>query len=88
MKTMLNIKIDKDIKDEAKKAADALGIPLSTVASALLRQFARDKEIHISLSYRPSDRLLQSIKEARDEHSKDEMKKHKTAGELFKSLSI
>lgn len=68
MKTMLNIKIDVDVKREAKKTAEAMGIPVSTVANILLRQFARDKEINISLTYRPTPYLEQAIKEAREEY--------------------
>jgi addiction module RelB/DinJ family antitoxin len=85
---MLNIKIDKEVKDEAKKIADVMGIPLGTIANILLRQFIRDKEINISLTYRPSRRLLDSIKEARDEYKDKNLKKYGTAEELFKSLSI
>jgi DNA-damage-inducible protein J len=88
MKTILNIKIDKEIKDEAKKIADAMGIPLGTITNLLLRQFIRDKELNVSLSYRPSKRLLDSIQEARIEFEKGDMKKYATADELFKSLSI
>lgn len=88
MKTILNIKIDKEIKDEAKKIADTMGIPLGTITNILLRQFIRDKEIHIALNYRPSDYLLESIADASKEYSKKEMKKYNTAEQLFKSLSI
>ncbi len=65
-----------------------MGIPLGTIANILLRQFIRDKEINISLSYRPSRRLLDSIQEARVEYKKKDMKKYTNADELFKSLSI
>ena len=88
MKTILNIKIDKEMKDEAKKIADAMGIPLGTITNILLRQFIRDKEINVSLAYKPSTRLVDSIKEADMEYKKGDMKKHKSASELFKALSI
>lgn len=88
MKTILNIKIDKEVKDEARKIADVMGIPLGTIANILLRQFIRDKEINISLSYRPSRKLLDSIEEAKNEYKRKNMKKYSTADELFKSLSI
>ncbi len=88
MKTILNIKIDKEMKDEAKKIADAMGIPLGTITNILLRQFIRDKEINVSLAYKPSTRLVDSIKEADMEYKKGTMKKHKSASELFKALSI
>jgi addiction module RelB/DinJ family antitoxin len=88
MKTMLNIKIDKKMKDEAKKIADTMGIPLGTITNILLRQFVRDKEINISLSYKPSKRLIESIDEADAEYKKGSMKEYKTSDELFKALSV
>lgn len=49
-KTVLNIKTDKDVKDEARRVASELGVPLSTVVNAYLKQFIRDKEVNLSLS--------------------------------------
>lgn len=39
MKTVLNIKTDKEVKERAKKLAMHLGIPLSTVVNAYLKEF-------------------------------------------------
>ncbi len=88
MKTMLNIKIDVDVKREAQKTAEAMGIPLGTIANILLRQFAREKEINLSLSYKPNDYLKQSIKEAEEEYRSGKLKPYKGTKELFKALSI
>ena len=40
--TTLTIKIDKKLRDDAKKTADRMGIPLTTAVSAMMRKFARD----------------------------------------------
>ncbi len=49
MKTMINIKADRDVKVKAQKIAKSLGMPLSTVINAYLNQFIRTKEVHFSL---------------------------------------
>ncbi len=49
MKTMINIKADRDIKIKAQKVAKKLGMPLSTVINAYLRDFVRTETVHFSL---------------------------------------
>lgn len=88
MKTMLNIKIDRSLKEEAKKTAEAMGIPLGTIANILLRQFVREKEINVSLSYKPSEYLKKTIKEAEAEYKSKKLKSYKGAKEMLKALSI
>lgn len=39
MKTVLNIKTDIEVKDQAKRLAGYLGIPLSTVVNSYLKEF-------------------------------------------------
>ncbi len=48
MTTVLNVKIDEKLKKEAQKAAKALGLPISTVVTANLREFVRTRTITIS----------------------------------------
>jgi addiction module RelB/DinJ family antitoxin len=50
MKTMISIKTDGKIKNEAKKVAKELGLPLGTVINAYLREFIRTKEAHFSIA--------------------------------------
>ncbi len=50
MKTMINIKADRDVKMKAQKVAKQLGVPLSLVINNYLRNFIRDKEVHFSLN--------------------------------------
>ena len=68
-KTVLNVKTDKKLKLEAKKISAELGVPLSTVINAFLKQFVRDKEITFSANqYRPTAGLERILIEARDEY--------------------
>ncbi len=39
MKTVLNVKTDVEVKERAKSLADHLGIPLSTIVNAYLKDF-------------------------------------------------
>lgn len=48
MKTVLNVKIDKEIKEGARKLSQEMGLPLSTIVNMYLRQFVRDKELHFA----------------------------------------
>jgi len=72
--TILNVKTDKKLKNEAKKVAEEIGVPLSTVVNAFLKQFVRDKELTLSASeYRPTPYLATLIEEARAEYEAGEV---------------
>ena len=45
MKTMINVKTDKELKKKAQAAAHELGLPLSTVITAYLKEFIRKREV-------------------------------------------
>ncbi len=47
-KTIISIKSDKEVKEHAKKLAEELGISLSDVVNASLRNFIRTREVHFS----------------------------------------
>lgn len=64
MKTVINIKADKEVKERAHQVARELGIPLSTVINAYLKQFIRTKEVYFSAAPRMTpglERLLGAI---------------------------
>lgn len=48
MNTVLNIKLDPDLKRQAQAAAKAIGLPISTVVAAGLREFVRTRSITLS----------------------------------------
>jgi len=87
MKTIINIKTEKDVKNNAKKVAEDLGFSLSAVINAYLKQFVRNKEVYFSItpsmSYNLEKLLGQidvDIKEKRNTSqafaSKEELEKH------------
>jgi addiction module RelB/DinJ family antitoxin len=48
MKTLINIKADKEVKEGAQALAKELGLPLSIVVNAYLKDFIRNRGITIS----------------------------------------
>lgn len=48
MKTAINIKADKEVKKSAQKVAGELGLSLSAIINAYLKQFVRNKEVYFS----------------------------------------
>ena len=57
MKTIINIKTDKEIKKKAKEVAADLGFSLSAVINAYLKQFVRNKEVYFGLAPHMSPEL-------------------------------
>lgn len=48
MKTVIHIKADTEVKETAQRTARELGLSLSAVMNAYLRQFIRNREVHLS----------------------------------------
>lgn len=64
-------KVDPQTKKKAQEAAEELGMPLSVVIKAFLKQFIRTKTVTFSASEEiPSDYLIQAIKQARENRKK------------------
>lgn len=70
MKTVLNVKTDKDVKERAQALAKHLGIPLSIVVNAYLKDFIYSGEFRVTREpeLRPevAKRLLKQMQEARE----------------------
>lgn len=49
MKTQLIFKTDKEVKIRAQKTAKNLGLPLSTVINAYLKEFIREQKVTFSM---------------------------------------
>jgi len=72
-KILINIKADKETKEKAQKVAAELGLPLSTIINAYLKQFIRTKEVYFSVEgkLKPSvkkrlDRLTQEARSGKN----------------------
>jgi len=70
MNTTLTIKIEKGLRDDAKKTAQTLGVPLTTVMNAMVRQFVRDRRLVLEAecpfpSHTPNAETRKAIRELR-----------------------
>lgn len=87
MKTILNIKMEKELKEAAQETSKELGIPLSTAVNVFLKQFVRDRKLTISASCKPSPYLQKIIKESEKEYKDGDFHgPFDSAEEMIKSL--
>jgi antitoxin component of RelBE/YafQ-DinJ toxin-antitoxin module len=74
MHTTLTVKLDKKLRDDAKKVARKLGIPLTTVVNAQLAEFVRTGHFEVSLTPRPSKVAeWQALRTYLQQHPEDEI---------------
>ncbi len=78
MKTVLNVKTDKDIKEKAQKLAAHLGVPLSTIVNAQLKAFIESGEF--TLKREPS--LQSSVVKIISKQIKESTQKKNTSPEF------
>ncbi len=57
MRTIVNVKTEINLKIAAQKVAEELGLSLSTVINAYLKQFVRDGELRVSIAPQMSRQL-------------------------------
>ncbi len=89
--TTLTIKTPKKLRDEAKKVADALGVPLTTAINAMLRQFVRDRRLVLVeecsyTSHTPNLETRATLREASDSQKRAKIKGYTTAQEMFDDI--
>ncbi len=71
MNTTLTIKTEKRLRGDAKRTAHELGVPLTTVINAFLRQFVREREITVSAEPRPTKEKIALWKSVSDEMDRE-----------------
>ena len=74
MKTVISVKVDKDVRDKARKVAKKIGVPLSMVVNNQLKRFAEEQRIEFRAPQVPNaktrkilDEALADIREGRDD---------------------
>lgn len=89
MNTLINIKADKEVKAQAQNIAKELGLPLSAVINAYLKEFVRERRVTFSVEpeLRPEiGKLLE--KAGRDFKAKKNISRpFKTAAEMDRYLN-
>lgn len=71
MNTTLTIKTPKKLRDDAKRTAKRLGVPLTTVMNSMLSQFVRDQRLVLEVgcpypSHTPNAETRKAIREMRN----------------------
>lgn len=64
MQTVIHIKSDKEVKENAQKAAKELGLTLTDVINAALRNFIRTREVVFSNTPRMTPELEKIVAKA------------------------
>jgi DNA-damage-inducible protein J len=62
--TSLHMKIEPAIKKQAQETADELGLSLSAVVKALLKQFIRTKRLSVGVNEIPNAYLRKALKQS------------------------
>lgn len=64
MKTVLNVKTDKEVKEQAQELAEEIGVPLSTVVNAYLKEFIRTREVRFVAEPHARPEVIRALKQA------------------------
>jgi antitoxin component of RelBE/YafQ-DinJ toxin-antitoxin module len=63
-KTIINIKVSKALKQDAQALADEIGVPLTTVITASLKEFVRSRSLTVSAFPRLRPEIERELDEA------------------------
>lgn len=83
MNTTLTVKTPKKLRDEAKKTAARIGVPLTTVVNNMLRRFVQDEEITFSVHI-PNAETRQALREAQNPRMRG--RSYATVDEMFEEV--
>lgn len=70
--TSVHVKIDSDMKVQAQKTASELGLSLSAVMKALLKQFIRTQRLSVGIGEEPSAYMIEALKKSDNEYENDD----------------
>ena len=65
MKTVLNLKIDRETKQQAAGVAESMGLTLSAIVNSFLHNYVQTRELHLTANPRMTPYLEQVVKKAR-----------------------
>lgn len=67
--TVISIKTDKDVKEEAQRIAKEMGFPLSTLINAFMRQFIKNKTVYFTIM--PTENIGEAMGKELEKIEKD-----------------
>src|SRR3989338_8182504 len=91
MNTTLTIKTDKKLRDEVKKTAKQMGIPITIAMNAMMRQFVRDGVLTLEAecpypSHAPNAETRKAIREAMNPKNLAKSRSYANADEMFTDI--
>jgi len=63
--SVINVRTEAEIKNQAQVIAENLGLNLSAIINAYLRQLIRTRSVSFGLSEEPTDYLLEALKNSK-----------------------
>lgn len=79
MKTVISVKVDKDVRDRARKTAKKMGLPLSMIVNQQLKQFVADRRIEFVEPLVPNKKTRKDLDEALRDWREGRMEKFSPA---------
>ena len=67
MSTTITVRVEQEVKIEAQRLAKELGLSLSSLINAFLKQLIREKKLKFTISEEPSEYTLRAIKKSEEE---------------------
>jgi len=74
-KTVLSVKTDPEVKRDAQKLAKEMGVPLSVIVNANLKQFINQRRFVVQAPLVPTAKLVKVLEHAEREWEKGNTKK-------------
>ena len=68
--SVINIKTNKEVKQQAQQVGKNLGVSLSALINGYLHQLIRLKKVEFSMDEEPSEYLKQAIKNAKEQRKR------------------
>jgi antitoxin component of RelBE/YafQ-DinJ toxin-antitoxin module len=66
-KTILNIKTDQSTKKELQQFAEELGVPVSVIMNAQIKQMLRDRKVILSTELEPTPYLVKIMEQVEED---------------------
>lgn len=60
----MSVKVDRAVRDKAKRAAHRLGIPLSLVVNGALRKFGDEQRVEFAVPLKPNAKTAKLLRQA------------------------
>jgi addiction module RelB/DinJ family antitoxin len=88
MQTMLSIKINKSIKEQAQEVAHVLGVSLNAVINGFIKEFISTRRVTFTDHPMPNTRTLKILKKLSDDarNGRNMVGPFYTAEDMIKSL--